>query len=395
METLFIRLSADTGDRHEYAIVAAGARASSQVGRLEEILREANGRHVVLFAPLSEIRLTSVDIASRDSEKVLQAAPYALEDQLAEDVDTLHFAIGTRDRLGRTPVAVVSRETLGRWLTPFTSAGVQPAALYADLHGLPMADGTQWTALAEPHRVTVRSAAASGFTCTPETLDSYLALSPAVQSLLLHVSGDPGADYTRLSRPVELRPGWKHGLDCLIEHWDANQAINLLQGAYSPQRDFQRLWKPWRLAAVLAAAWLLIALANFGAQAWRDAQELQRLTDANLRRFQTLFPSETRIVDLAVQTEQQWAALKGSDTPSGLLSLLEPTAAALKAETSLNLQALQFRDGALFMSLTGSDLQALERLRESFTRHPAVRLEVQSANSSSLGVQIRLKITPA
>lgn len=394
-ETLYIRLRADTAGLHEYAVVAAGARAISRMGLLEEALRMAAGRTVVLFAPLSEIRLSSIDIAARDSQKILQAAPYALEDQLAEDVDTLHFAVGARDSSGRIPVAVVSRDTMARWLEPFFAAGVQPTALYTDLHGLPLATGTQWTALAEPTQVTVRSGNASGFTCAPDALDSYLTLSPTVQGLQLHVCGDSGPDYTRLSRPVELRPGWKHGLDCLIEHRDIGSSINLLQGAYSAQRDFQRLWKPWRLAAALAGIWLLLELAGVGVNAWRDAQELERLNQANLQRFQTLFPAETRIVDLAVQTEQQLAALKGSDTPSGLFSLLEPTTAALAAESSLSLQTLQFRDGSLFLSLTGSDLQALERLREGFSSRPAVRLEVQSANSSSLGVQIRLKVSPA
>lgn len=394
-ETLYIRLRADSSGTTEFAVAAAGGRAASLTGSLDAALQLAIGRRVVLFAPLSEVRLSSFEIAARDAQKILQAAPYALEDQLADDVDTLHFAIGGRDSTGRIPVAVVARNTIEQWLAPFIAAGVQPAALYTDLHGLPAADGTQWTALAEPSLVTVRSGSASGFTCAPDALDSYLMLSPTVQSLHLHVSGNDGPDYTRLSKSVELRPGWKHGLDCLIEHLNADQAINLLQGRYSPQRDLQRLWKPWRLAASLAAVWLLLAAAGAGVNAWRDAHELQRLSDANRQRFQTLFPSETRIVDLAVQTEQQLAALKGSDTPSGLFSLLEPAAAALATETSLSLQVLQFRDGALFLSLTGSDLQALERLRENFGTRPSVRLEVQSANSSSLGVQIRLKVTPA
>lgn len=395
METLFIRLPADDSGLHEYATVAAGGRASSQTGSLDDALRLAAGRRVVLFAPLSEIRLSGFEIASRDAQKILQAAPYALEDQFAEDVDTLHFAVGMRDASGRIPVAVASRETMNQWLAPFVAAGVQPTALYSDLHGLPVADGARWTALAEPARVTVRSGGSSGFTCAPDTLDSYLMLSPTVQSLQLHVSGDGGPDYTRLSKTVELRPGWRLGLDCLVEHLDADRAINLLQGAYSSQQDFQRLWKPWRVAAALAVVWLLLGMAGFGVSTWREAQELQRQNEANLQRFQALFPEETRVVDLAVQTEQQLAALKGGDTPSGLFSLLDPAAAALATETSLSLQGLQFRDGALFLSLTGSDLQALERLREKFGSRNDVRLEVQSANSSSLGVQIRLKVTPA
>ena len=181
-ETLYIRLRADSSGTTEFAVAAAGGRAASLTGSLDAALQLAVGRRVVLFAPLSEVRLSSFEIAARDAQKILQAAPYALEDQLAEDVDTLHFAIGARDSTGRIPVAVVSRNTIDQWLAPFIAAGVQPAALYTDLHGLPAADGTQWTALAEPTLVTVRSGGASGFTCAPDALDSYLMLSPTVQS---------------------------------------------------------------------------------------------------------------------------------------------------------------------------------------------------------------------
>ena len=61
----------------------------------------------------------------------------------------------------------------------------------------------------------------------------------------------------------------------------------------------------------------------------------------------------------------------------------------------MSLQGLQFRDGDLFLSLTGTDLQALERLRAYYGENATANLEVQTANAGSDGVQIRVRLSAA
>ena len=52
--------------------------------------------------------------------------PYALEEQLADDIDDLHFAIGKRPSgLRRTPVAVITRSLMDQWLTGVKSNGLE------------------------------------------------------------------------------------------------------------------------------------------------------------------------------------------------------------------------------------------------------------------------------
>lgn len=395
--TLFIRLARVAGGPVQYAATAADARSAAREGTLDEALALAGGRRLVLLAPQSEIRLTSVELAVRDPRKLLQAVPYALEDQFAEDVETLHFAVGARGPNGRTPVAVVARATLDEWLGPFRERGLRPDLLTSDLFGLPWDDSGSWSALAESDRVTVRSGAAAGFICDPSALDSYLqlAIAPEGTGLSLHICNGSAHDFTRLSRSVDLRPGWPLALDCLMANLRTDTALNLLQGAYSPRRDLQQLWQPWRVAAGLATAWLLVALVNAGIGQWQERAELKRIEDANLQRFTALFPAETRIVDMAVQAEQQLAQRKGGGGPAGVFPLLEAAAQGLATESSLSLQSLQFREGALFLSLSGNDLQSLDRLRAWYGKRSGVALEVQAANASSLGVQIRLKLSPA
>jgi len=53
--------------------------------------------------------------------------PYALEDQLVDEIETLHFALGSTLDGDRLPVAVVAHAALRAWLEACTQAGLTPA----------------------------------------------------------------------------------------------------------------------------------------------------------------------------------------------------------------------------------------------------------------------------
>ena len=56
---------------------------------------------------------------------------------------------------------------------------------------------------------------------------------------------------------------------------------------------------------------------------------------------------------------------------------------------------IQFREGALFLDLSGTDLQVLERLRGWFNNHRSAQSSMSNRRTANEnGVQIRLKLTP-
>lgn len=400
-ETLYIRLPAGAADETvEFAVVAGDAAARAPVvqhGALDEALKLAATRRLIVFVQGAEVRLTSASVPARQPAKVLQAVPFALEDQVADDIDSLHFAIGPRQPDGSNPVAIVATIRMDQWLAPFRSRGLRPELLIPDVLALPTdPDGARWSALHERDQVLVRSGAFRGFVCDPADLGTFLHLADPQAAHPLRVLLVEGVAFAEgaIERPLELLPGYATPLAALIASVQPERAINLLQGVYSQRQDLQRLWRPWRIAAGLAAVWLLIAGLAFALESWRLGRELARQDEANLARFRQLFPTETRVVDLQAQLDQQLRLASGSGG-GGLFPLLHTLSAALSANAGLKLTGMQYRDSALFLSLTGSDLQVLEGLRAWFASQPATALEVQSANAGSSGVQIRLKLTRA
>ena len=68
--------------------------------------------------PGTDVLLAEPEVPVKAGAKLAQVVPYALEEQLAEDIENLHFAVGKRaqDSL-TTPVAVVPRTLMENWIS--------------------------------------------------------------------------------------------------------------------------------------------------------------------------------------------------------------------------------------------------------------------------------------
>ena len=402
-DTLYLQLrdaAPDTPLSYALASAQPGVAVQVQQATLDTILALASGRRVVMFAPGADVRLASVQVPARAPQRILQAAPYALEEQLAEDVATLHFAIGPPGAAdGAHPVAVVARARMEAWLAPLRERNARAEALVPETLSLPVPDAGRWSGLAEPGRVTVRTGAWSGFACAPEDLGMYLQIADpdSKATLRLFVTRDVEFDFSSAGRPVELLPGYQGALEVLARHWQPQTSINLLQGAYSEKQDWQRMAQPWRIAGALAVLWLAVAGVHQGAAAWRADRELDAQVASNFARCQQVLPRDCVSEDLMPAVVEQQTRLRGAGGASRgpLLQMLGTLNAALTATPGLTLESLQFREGALYLSLTGTDLQKLEALRAWYGARRDAQLHVEAANAGVTGVQIRLKLTPA
>ena len=126
-EYLVIRLGHDPSQlAHWIAVDSTGARLSPPVaGMLAEATADLGDRKVIVLVPSAEVLTTSVDIPVKGA-KLQAALPYALEEHLAEDVEELHFAAGSRRSSGHTPVSVVSQQCMQEWMSRLSEATITP-----------------------------------------------------------------------------------------------------------------------------------------------------------------------------------------------------------------------------------------------------------------------------
>ena len=98
-----------------------------QGGPLTLAAARAAGRRLAVLVPGTDVLLAEPDVPVKAGAKLPQLVPYALEEQLADDIDDLHFAIGKRSGDShRVPVAVVTRALLDEWLATLRGARGEP-----------------------------------------------------------------------------------------------------------------------------------------------------------------------------------------------------------------------------------------------------------------------------
>ena len=242
------------------------ARPTVQHGTLDEAMVAATGHPVIVLAPAERLVLTGTELQIRQKAKLRKAIAYALEEQLAEDIDVLHFALGPVES-GRQSVAVIERDLLQQWLAACSRHQIIPRAIVPDVLALPWQEG-DWFAACDQQRALVRTGRAMGYACDRDNLAILLQASldeaetpPA--NIHLWQCGDTEALQWPHDQPRLLRHRCDGEiLQLLSESLDLNAAINLLQGDFSTQTDLTKSLKPWRWAAGLAL--VLFALGYTG-----------------------------------------------------------------------------------------------------------------------------------
>lgn len=371
------------------------------LGTLAEAAHASDGREVTLLLPGEDILVTRVRLPPiRQARRRLQAAAFALEDRLVSRVDELHFALAARAGTdGETRVLVVDRAWVASVLADCEQAGLDVVVACPDALALPLAGTDRWTVAVTGERVLTRTAPDHAFACEPAlwatlaegcTPPAHIDLhaAPEAPDILAQTRFEPLPESTPQAYPTRDRL-----LAYLLANADLTGTINLRQGAFARTTAMQTWWQPFKITAGLAATWLVLALGARAIESWQVHSRIEQLQARSESAFHDAFPQVQTINDLRVQAEQNIRALRGSGGGGGLFPLLQATAEVTAQAGSMTIQSLQYRDGALYLSLRGENVQALEALRAGFARQPGTQLNVESADAGADGVQIRASVT--
>lgn len=401
METILLRLPARADGALQWALIdAGGAPRALHQGGAQELAAQAQGRRLLALAPGEQVLLTGVEIPSRSQRQLRRAVPYALEDELAQDVDELFFALGPRTG-GRTPVAVVERGRMQAWVEGFQAWGLRPQALLPECLRLPLEPG-RWTVLCEGERCLVRTGVTDGFYAERAWLAELLAAALQAleeetrpQGIALWSDGEappPGLD--GLAVPVEVKAEGVRALEVLAATRE-RPPLDLLQEEFSQREALSRHLRPWRAVAVLAGLALLLAMLNRGLEIHRLSAEVKGLNEAITAVYREAFPEARRIVDPRVQMEQQLRSLKGAGESGqgGFLRLLDVVSAELAGSPNLQVTGLSYRDGRLDLSLSAPSAQSLDELRQRLAAKPGLQAELQSVSTEGETASGQLRLT--
>jgi general secretion pathway protein L len=392
------------GDPASWVIVdAAGARLGPvATGSVADAAPLAAERRVIALVPGSEVTLADPELPARSVARLAQVAPFALEEQLAGDVEDFHFAVGRQGDDGRARVAAVLRTRMSAWFDGLGAAGLSPEAMYCETLCLPENPG-KTVAVLENGLLTVQPPAGLPFALAVEPLTEAFALAGLegedrhVQLFVAQQDWDTSREVIDALREVagsldlQLLPDG--ALPLFAAGAVARPPLSLMSGPFAPRRGLAAQWRRWRLPAALAAALVAVVAGASIYDLVRYRAEERRLDAAIEQTFRVAMPDVQVISDPRQQMAQRLGSSAAAD-PEGLLGRLDAVAQAFGSVSGVQLRSLGWRNRMLDLRISAPASDTLTELARAVGQR-GLSFDVQSTVPREGGVDGLVSIRSA
>ncbi len=362
-----------------------------------ELPRLASGyAHVDIVVPGEDVLLLSADLPGRNRARMIQAMPYAVEDQLAEDVDRYHFALGQKLDGSRYQIAAINRDVMQRWMKQLETLGIAARKIVPDMLCLPLAEGHMTIAL-DGDRAMVRTSPADGYVISSDEVAVVCGMEPDEKpvdvlssSIVTSDSDTASSDNHDIMRnvaqalknagkQVSVRSGLGDAGRLFGPTTMASVELNLLSGEFRAGGVRSgRAFGAWRWAAVLLALAGLTELVSRGLELSRKNDQLDAIQARQVDIVRQTFPEISSVQFPREQMEQAYEQ-QGSSSGSGFLGLLASIGNSVSSNRAVRLGGMSFQSNELVLKLSAPDLATIDQLREAIIQSGGVEVTLDSA----------------
>ncbi|MCK5919190.1 MAG: hypothetical protein KAG34_12245 [Cocleimonas sp.] len=397
MQLLLIKLQSTTTSNEllpECAVVTTKQKTASFAETdWKELHTMASGKKVVVFIPSEDVLLTNINIPSTNKKQLLQAVPYALEERLADDIESLHFAIHTKKDSDLTRVAIINHQKMEYWLELLIQHNIHPHFILPNLYAISVKPDS-WTLIRKQNKSYLRQDKWAGFSCDNSLLPLFLTEELKDEEdtpQTIYYYGDEE------HYPAELSDIEKHPLNNDEIHHDEVVDIlelNLLTGfSRGDSALFNVNWKPWLPAASLAAMLGIIWLGMF---AWKNhllETKLKTLEVEIESVYKQTFPNG-RIQNAPAQMNQKLKALQKNSGSSGgsTLQTISIVSPFLKKFKNIQLREIRHQHNELLFVISAPNISRLEAFKDTLIKQGALKVEIKSSTTTANKVESTLVI---
>lgn len=361
------------------------------------------GERLRALAPAMAVGLYRLAMPVKRMASIRAALPFALEDQLSQDLELLHCVPGPRRGDGQIAAAVVEQAHMHAWQEVFRDCGWRVEAILplAALHAPDAPESglritpSPWPCVPSQALVTAadQEPALIEEGMLPLWLQRRLVGLTEQQRRLELVGYQPAAlglgstdDVSILPAPAEaeLAP-------LLRRAGGSNPPLNLLSGPYAATMATPP-WRKARPAMIAAGVVVLLALAQIGLEWAALTRERDRLVEGINSLFERSLPNSRR-VDAPEQFRQ---VMQGSAAATGghsSATVLYEALAIIKASDGARITQFRSTPDELEVELQMKSFADLETLRTQLSTNPGLTEVLQGADSSTEGVTARLKVS--
>lgn len=264
MRQLFLRFHDVAFDSFDWAIVEANAEDADAIWQKAEVsellqLVSQNPLPVIVFVPQHAIFLTEFEVPEKAPRQVLASIEYQIEDRLAQDTESQHFAVG-RQTGNIVPVFVVAQSVMIAIQSLQQNYRLKIQQILPEMVLCPAPREPGEVSLVNSHPgLIVRYGDNNCIKCLPEILPSVLQLIDRQQDIkCINCYMEESAIAEVLkdeSYTVNVQP-------YRISEIEFDKAVNLQQRQFQPSSHWLRIGQAWKGIAAAAMVLLSVFIVN-------------------------------------------------------------------------------------------------------------------------------------
>ncbi len=366
MSRLLLRFHDDQLDGFDWTIVDSDAVAvniiwqGSSESELSRLLSK-NPLPVVLVIPQQNIYLTEFEIPEKASRQVLASIEYQIEDQLAQDTEAQHYAVGSQ--VGNiVPVVVVEQAIMLACQTLQQNYGLRVVQILPEMFLCPWSGQGEVGLLPSQQGLILRYGEYLCVKCRPDVLPAMLNLINR-QAPIDHINCYLEDDLALTALNIESFPASIESMKADALDFDSNRVINLQQRQFQASSNWKRLYRAWK--GVAAAAVILLAMTIFDrVTALKDMEnELESIKASQFELIKDhLDPRVGRDSNLKKEMIKLLQQNNGAQQSVDFLHLLLEFSSARAAFSTIEIVKIGYQRDRLSIDISSKQLNDVEAL---------------------------------
>jgi general secretion pathway protein L len=393
MSRLFIHIIGTNGDLRWFIEGEEASVSISSAQSLSEKSWDNFSGEVIVFVPTSDVYLTQAKLPRLSGAKLLKAIPYAIEDEITDELKNCHFANTNSDSAGFTAIAVTHRDRIDAWLQLIPHGLKQCISLMIpEVLALPWIEGS-WTVADFGGLALVRLDVYSGFAIEKENVVNVLAQyihdnNHRAEQITL-ISNIPESALEKemiqqLKLPL-LSTLEKDPCEVFLQkNVNKNSAPNLLQGEYQSNYSSYGIPRLQRIFWAMAAGWLILLSAFGFIKLSILSYEAHRLNNELAVIYNEIYPGESSALSSKKRVEVALSAVKKAKQQSVFLRLVSAASPELVNVKGISIQSASFSNDQLEVKLEASDFQLLDKVAANLRAKGFIADQTHEAKSGSV-----------
>ncbi len=433
MNRLFIRLHSPGPDdlvleaeqRVDWAVLSpAGdkldAGFGAALGQMDIAGVATRDTETVLIAPGEDILFRNLTVPAAQKRYLKEIAPYLMEEVIADPLEAMHIVHG-KEHEGKYPVMAVRHSCIRAWLARLRQHDIAPDCMVADTYVMSLFPGNARILFDASYAIISAETIALRADTSNVTLllNSYLngqgnGAAPVSSITLLATAAARGdartdAEIADATKYLETR-----GIDSTVEQIDnsfdylcqrlnaifkagqGGQLANLIgapyQGHSARQQRFN--WRAPALVLLLCMGLKVVTDSATGLYLQRQVAQTEQQVNSL---YSSLFPQDSKIVNVKVQMENHLKQRAALDTRVGfitLLGIISTQLAMIGQPAQIQIENLRYdgQQNTLWLDVQVKDIQLLDQLKQALTGQ-VEEVKILSVSDEQQWINGRFRIT--